>query len=125
MQPSEPEAQRMLRNSDLLARARTVLDELAAPRVWVYAVSCAVTAAAVGYVAERSGLQSAAQALIVGLATGLVYIAIDHWSLRRRLDAAIVLLKSGTPQVLPSISGATPNPSVKGTGPRPAPNVER
>lgn len=85
----------LLKRLDRRTKALAIIDGPAAPRAWVYAVSCGGSAALVSYFLMGTDVADQVQALIVGLASAVACVGLEQWSIRRRLEATIEILKLG------------------------------
>jgi len=90
---SEIEAVLLLKNEERKREAEAVLARPAARDRWLMGIACGSAAGLASYLIQGSSLSHEVKGLFVGLFAGAIGLGIENWSIKRRLEAVIQLLR--------------------------------
>ena len=99
-QLSQIESEKILKDLERKRLAEEILAKPTGPYTTLQLIVFAATAGISALIVEAASLPHTVGGLLVGLCVGVVGLAIDSWSTRKRLEAAVQLLKlkQGNPE---------------------------
>lgn len=92
-QVSDLEATSLLKSETRTRQAEAVLERTSTPNRWIMGLLCGSAAGVGSYALQGANLPHEVKGLIVGLLVGVAALMLENWSMKRRLEAAIQLLR--------------------------------